>query len=129
MNSNILISNKLISKFILDRSKKFDVENLAIFFNFQKTFLCYTLESFSISFLNQYRNPNFEPFSKLVCILNIRYWFRHMVWSVLDHKFSGHFIPLFCHTFEEFSILKSLQLDHGQVWKCFLQLVIDLYGV
>ena len=36
MNSNILILNKLISKFILDRPKKFDVENLAIFFNFQK---------------------------------------------------------------------------------------------
>ena len=31
MNSNILILNKLISKFILDRSKIFDVENYAIF--------------------------------------------------------------------------------------------------
>ena len=39
MNSNILILNKLISKFILDRSKKFDAENFANFYKFSKNVL------------------------------------------------------------------------------------------
>ena len=70
MNSNILILNKLISKFILDRSKKFDVEHFANFYKFPKKRSVVTLRShfrFRFIFIDDF----------------VTFW--HIVWSVLDH--------------------------------------------
>ena len=99
MNSNISILNKLISKFILNRS------NWSRLWSTYKTFEC-----------------NFEVFFFSKNIYKAQF-------LTLTVPFRAILKSLFCHAFEEFSILKSLQMDHGQVWKWFLHLFIDLYGV